>query len=1818
MAVSIAELFATLGLDDSDFHAKLQQAKVGMVTAAEDMALPIGKTKTLLRQLRDELGPTAKAELLVQLKEQGYELRESARLAKQAIDELRAAERQRAVAMANITAQVVADEKRQQQANREHMQERKAATADAVARQREMFDRMKAEAMEALRVEQDAAAKREAAMRRIEQSAIAQIQSKMAAEKDWQTYINQQHTEALAEDRRRTEAARQNSHAIAEARDVEVQALRRLSQTMFDLGRVGLMVFTPIAAELVVAGKAFSDFDNALTQSLSILGEVDAGLREQLGNTVRELSTQFPFAAKAIAASIYEIGSAGYSAEQALGILPITTKFAAAGLFEVNEAAKILTSTQAALGLRVEDATQNMANMARVGNVLTKADTLAAGTTRQFAEALFNSASTMRQLNVPLEEGVAVLAAFARQGIHGKEAGTQLGIVLRDLSTKAITNAEDWKKLGVEVYNTQTRAFNPMVNIIQQMDKAFEGLSAKDVRIALMQTGIQQRSMRFLLTLKDMGQQLGVFNSQLTNTGDVMGDIAERRVQSFEKQLTLLKNKITDIQISIGKELVAALGEYMPLANAAADTTKSLVERFGEMPKGIKETAAGLVIGATAIGEFGSAAVIAASYVVRLIADLKTLEATAKAVAALKILGVGGLGVAAGLIGTGAIHNATTDAQVRSAAGTAELGGVGSDLEDAIEEQANDRAHLLAEAGFLMRDLGKIQAPNLVQMQKEMAALQAAIAATNKTTLDGRDAWDDYGESSGKAAKKLKAELTENEAAYRKFLSSQKELNDETAGYNELLEEFGVKVSDPKIALWEEMLEKLAVGVIYGKVSLVDFNNALAEFNRRVNEIDFSKFEADRFKLDSKFIGISEKELGARFAPGTEGAKLMKAAVDALNAALMGTGQLTKAQSDAFNRMGIKTSQDLEKLAEQARNDYTLIAESGKASADGILRAWVKMHEAQMDAGREYSAFQMFVIAEVARQSESGANRIRNVMKDLSREIDRLTRQLAGDLVDGLFSLFDTSKNDKIKEDIESLRTEIADASADWIQAQQEAADAIAKIDTELAESISKASEERNKSLEEGAREYAAFVRDVNRRRAEITREHSQALARETREVRQSLEEQIAEYRRASAEIIEASYRDRRDAEIEYRRFVEDSQREIAKALQEGDMERAEAARLELQRRTEDHRRYLADEAEDTRKALAEKARLEQEAQAAAAQRIRDITTAHREAQAEELSDLEDSLADRSAQYAAFQEEVEATFRAAVQAAREQAAEATRAVAEQLAEQRRQYEQRISEANQQIKALEDQFQSTFERIAEMFEELMMNFGKSLAKFVATEFFEGVVNSIGNAVTRKLAGALGIPLPGGGGGAPVQLPDLSDIPGGNVRLPPIGGGGGGVPGGGGAGGALGAIDIASGVVSAAAAVYANIQMRRMEQDLGRIEVTSREIKAEITNLRNDEWIRHNEILFKWDDFERFRRQQTADIITLLNLIYENGGTGGGGGSGERRSFTPTQLAPTLLDSAASSQAIQQANDAVQNSITSQQRYNQSLQNLSSATSSHSSSTAGGTQALVDFSESVGDAVSALEVLSFRANLQQDRAALTYQMRLLESEFGTALNDAGPARDAYLAAQRQRDNLDRISASLPPIVQPPRPPAINQSAGPSGAGQYMWDSRAGRWLVANSEGVFVPAGPDLFRGGQDSPSGYLNPNSDPSRQDIRDAIAQTSMSYQAARTQIWEQFWDGQMSETQRQDALQSLDRSWEQYLQRVDPNGQTGNPFTGGGGGVPIWMRPNSGGNGPQTFSGPASVGSLGSTHINLYVNPDADAQAVAVLGALEDRGLNLN
>ncbi len=371
---------------------------------------------------------------------------------------------------------------------------------------------------------------------------------------------------------------------------------RRIVQSGFvAMGAVGLAAIKGMAVgiALAVGGSifAFSKFDDALTASLAITETVSPAIRKSLQDTAREVAKTTIFSANEAAGAYFNLLSAGQSVEQAMVSLPVVAQFAQAGLFDLEVATELLVTAQNALALTFDDPIKNMEQMTRVADVLAAADERAVGSIQDFAEALTNrAAASMRAYNIDVEEGVAVLAAWATQGLKGRTAGQAFSIVVRDLQRAALKEADAFKAVGVAVFDSEEN-FRNMADIVGDLEDAMEGLTDAGKKQLLQELGFQERSQQRILQLLGTSDAIRTFEADFREAGGTVERVSEKQMGSATKQMGLLKSAIIDVFIGVGgkfdegfKSIIGRVREWVnDVGPKLVKQVEKVIDKFNEL-----------------------------------------------------------------------------------------------------------------------------------------------------------------------------------------------------------------------------------------------------------------------------------------------------------------------------------------------------------------------------------------------------------------------------------------------------------------------------------------------------------------------------------------------------------------------------------------------------------------------------------------------------------------------------------------------------------------------------------------------------------------------------------------------------------------------------------------------------------------------------------------------------------------------------------------------------------------------------------------------------------------------------------------------------------------------------------------------------------------------------------------------------------------------------------------------------------------------------------------------------------------------------------
>jgi len=354
----------------------------------------------------------------------------------------------------------------------------------------------------------------------------------------------------------------------------------------------GVALAVGLAKGLTSAVQEFTAFNDKMTQSLAIMNTT-VEQQKAMENQAIAVSRETRISAEQSAEAFFFLASAGLNAEQSISALPQVARFAQAGMFDMATATDLATDAQSALGMTVDDAQQNLDNLTKVTDVLVKANTLANSSVQQFSEALTNKAgSALKVANKGIEEGVAVLSAFADRGVKGAEAGEKLNQLLRDIPRATAKNSEEFKKLGLNMFDTEGNMKN-VADIIEELDSVLAPMSDELKASTLDQLGLNRGVADAVKILSGAGDEIRAYESALMQSGGTTQDVADKQMGSLKAQLDIMTNAFSELGILLGDTiapiLISIVQKVTDIVTSFSDFIKNQKEVTAEVKKNVEE-----------------------------------------------------------------------------------------------------------------------------------------------------------------------------------------------------------------------------------------------------------------------------------------------------------------------------------------------------------------------------------------------------------------------------------------------------------------------------------------------------------------------------------------------------------------------------------------------------------------------------------------------------------------------------------------------------------------------------------------------------------------------------------------------------------------------------------------------------------------------------------------------------------------------------------------------------------------------------------------------------------------------------------------------------------------------------------------------------------------------------------------------------------------------------------------------------------------------------------------------------------------------------
>lgn len=291
----------------------------------------------------------------------------------------------------------------------------------------------------------------------------------------------------------------------------------------------------------------------------------------ELRDFAQEMGSTTAFSATEAADALNYMALAGYDAETSMTMLPNVLNLAAAGGMELATASDMVTDSQTALGLSLEETSTLVDQMALASS---KTNT----SVSQLGEAILSIGGTAKNLSGGTTELNQVLGLLADNGIKGAEAGTHLRNMILALTAPTDQAAEALETLGVKVTDAEGN-MRPMQDIMGDLNASMEGMSASE-KTQWISTIFNKTDIASVNALLDTNaDRWGEISDALGDASGAAEKMASTQLDNLQGDITLFQSALEGAKIALSDQLTPTLREFVQFGS---DGLSRLTEAFNE------------------------------------------------------------------------------------------------------------------------------------------------------------------------------------------------------------------------------------------------------------------------------------------------------------------------------------------------------------------------------------------------------------------------------------------------------------------------------------------------------------------------------------------------------------------------------------------------------------------------------------------------------------------------------------------------------------------------------------------------------------------------------------------------------------------------------------------------------------------------------------------------------------------------------------------------------------------------------------------------------------------------------------------------------------------------------------------------------------------------------------------------------------------------------------------------------------------------------------------------------------------------------------
>lgn len=363
--------------------------------------------------------------------------------------------------------------------------------------------------------------------------------------------------------------------------------IKNLASDLEKVGKAATIVGGSLMAFSAANLKLAADFSAGMT-NVSTLIDTNVENFDAMKEEVLQIAKRTPVALDGLTSALYDIRSAGISANMQFEVLEKSAQLGLTGLGSTSEAVDLVTSSLNAFNLKGKEAE-------KLYDTIFKTVKFGKTTISGIAQGFGSVAGTVAASNIKLDDYLAAVAALTTTGQPAAQAHHQLKAAIAGMLRETDDSKKVFNTLGVKSFKELIQKSGGMVNAFKAITNCVGG--NESAILSLFGSTMAYNAV-LGLTTKQNKAYVETLNSMRYGTS-LIDEGYQKQYNTEHAMMQRLKNMSQVIGIQLGEALAPAFGKVLDFG----ESTLNMLDKMSpHMKSFVAISIAGLGILATSLG----------------------------------------------------------------------------------------------------------------------------------------------------------------------------------------------------------------------------------------------------------------------------------------------------------------------------------------------------------------------------------------------------------------------------------------------------------------------------------------------------------------------------------------------------------------------------------------------------------------------------------------------------------------------------------------------------------------------------------------------------------------------------------------------------------------------------------------------------------------------------------------------------------------------------------------------------------------------------------------------------------------------------------------------------------------------------------------------------------------------------------------------------------------------------------------------------------------------------------------------------------------